>query len=193
MTAAAIPCFGCTANCCDSYIVTVNAHDIVRLWRGFGRSPEPYIQLHPARDAEKGVLLLDGCFDIALAHHQSGECVFLIEDEGVRRCSVHGMNPGACRAYPFRLDSAGDLLYVEDLLCPRGWVLLPEQEEAIKADLRRWQEDEKTYESLVAAWNSAYPSGGTLAAFLDYLRDALDAPPMAASEPASAPWLSPSA
>jgi len=153
------PCEGCHAGCCRSFDVPISGADIIRIERKLGLSfwdfvcrwADPDDQI--ARNYAPHFYFRDQPgtpFTICLLHHDSHffpgttKCRFLIEcapdaehPRGVARCGIYADRPAACRAFPTKLNSAGDLAVIYDIpskgrvtegdddslyeLCPRPW------------------------------------------------------------------------
>ena len=150
------PCQSCHAGCCRAFAVPISGADVIRIesrlnlsfWDFACRWADPNgdIALNHApqfRFEDE----LQTPFVICLKHiaseffPDSDKCRFLMESPpdadhplGVARCGIHGHRPGACRAYPTKLNSSSELVIIdnvpdngrpngEDLyrLCPRQW------------------------------------------------------------------------
>ena len=150
------PCESCHAGCCRSFAVPVTGADILRIERGLGLSFWDFV----CRWADpKGIIARNHAphfrfsdepqtpFVICLTHEESrffkgsARCKFLVENQpdekhplGTAHCGIYHLRPGACRAFPTRLNNTGELAIIYDVpergrdnsdplyeLCPRQW------------------------------------------------------------------------
>ncbi len=151
------PCESCHAGCCRAFAVPVTGADVLRIEQqlqlNFGdfvcrwADPDGNIARNYApqfRFADEP----ETPFVICLRHTASEyfpsttKCRFLIEGEpdaehplGQARCGIHSVRPGACRAFPTKLNETGELAVIYDVpeqgrptdpapsysLCPRPW------------------------------------------------------------------------
>lgn len=131
------PCESCHAGCCRSFAVPVSGADILRLEDQLGLTfwdfacrwadPEGLIarnhapQFYFDDDPETPYV-------ICLTHEPSKflqgttKCRFLMEGEpdadsplGQARCGVYNARPGACRAFPAKLNNTGELAILYDV------------------------------------------------------------------------------
>lgn len=163
------PCLGCHTDCCSYYLVTVTAHDVYRISRELGLPPAAFIRTVPANEGIPAVRLSEGYFNVALRQTQSGACVFLLDLDGHRRCSIHAFKPRVCAVYPFTMDEEGGLWHRRGMLCPSPWTLDSSQQAATRALIRQLREELAFHEGVVAHWNEEHPAGGTATEFFDYM------------------------
>ncbi len=195
-------CEGCHAGCCRSFAVPVTGADILRIEQQRGLSfwdfacrwadPEGQIAQKYAphfrfKDDPKTP------FVICLMHVPSAsfpgttKCHFLEETppsaeypRGLGRCGIHPSRPGACRAFPTKLNHSGDLAVIYDVpprgraddspayaLCPRPWQ--PSDLNPIEAvqDLVVARFEMNFFHELARMWNRALRPWGV---FPDFLR-----------------------
>ena len=196
------PCDSCHGGCCRSFAVPVTGADILRLeralplefWQFVCRWADP--QGHIARNHAPHFHFADEPatpFVICLMHSQSHflhgttKCRFLMECEpdeahplGRARCGVYGQRPGACRAFPARLDESGELVLLTGVpergraggeraydLCPRPWE--PADVDALTAipDLIVGRHEMEFFRRLAEIWNRRPQSWSV---FPDFLR-----------------------
>jgi Fe-S-cluster containining protein len=118
---ATAACSECPAPCCAEHDVNVNGFDLVRLMRGLALSwPSLVNDIEHPHSFFVGFRL-----DSSSTHHHfylrrrpDETCQFLLQLDGRwRRCGVHQLRPGACRAYPIR--AAGDeVRLASHIVCP---------------------------------------------------------------------------
>lgn len=98
-------CAGCAGDCCLSHVVPLSGYDLWRLCRGLGTPWDALAELAEERHPLHFGFRLDRStvhFHFRLKRRASGACGLLLElPGGHRRCGVHALRPGACRAYPF--------------------------------------------------------------------------------------------
>jgi Fe-S-cluster containining protein len=181
-------CATCHAGCCRSFAVPVTGADILRIMAGRGldfwdfvcrwADPEGLIaQKHAPHfrfpDEPRTP------FVICLRHEESRQfygttrCRFLVEGEptpahplGVSHCGIYEERPGACRAFPAKLNRTGELAILYDVpptgkeggnpahqLCPRPWQ--PADLDPVRQvqDLVVAQYEMNFFHKLAASWN----------------------------------------
>ncbi|MGH7199171.1 MAG: YkgJ family cysteine cluster protein, partial [Planctomycetaceae bacterium] len=149
-------CESCHAGCCRSFAVPVTGADLLRIER---RLRLPFAEFACRWADPSGVIARNYAphfyfddephvpFVICLLHAPSAflpgttKCRFLVECPadadhplGAARCGIYEHRPGACRAFPTRLNETGDLAVIHDVpergragddpaytLCPRPW------------------------------------------------------------------------
>lgn len=183
------PCESCHAGCCRSFAVPVSGADVLRIERELG------LEFHEfacrwndedgsiAKDVAPQFFFADEPetpFVICLTHTLSdyfpgtSKCKFLRESppdaehpQGQARCSIYAHRPGACRAFPLKLNPSGDLAIIQPVpecgrpgnthpvydLCPREWQ--PEDVEPISAvqDLVVARHEMTFFHDLAKVWN----------------------------------------
>ena len=150
------PCETCHAGCCRSFAVPITGADILRIeralridfWQFVCRWADPdgriarndAPQFHFADEPQIPFVV---CLMHAQSHFLDGttKCRFLTECEpdplnplGAAHCGIYDSRPAACRAFPMKLDSTGELAILYDVpprgragrhpaydLCPRPW------------------------------------------------------------------------
>jgi len=196
------PCDSCHAGCCRAFAVPVTGADILRMQRDLGLSfweiairwadPEGAIAKGQAphfRFADEPRTP----FVICLRHEESAlhagttKCRFLVEHPpdhehpfGVARCGIYESRPSACRAFPTRLGTAGDLVILHDVpqsgrvddhpayrLCPRPWETSEVDPIQSAADLVVARYEMAFFRQLAAAWNRRPQS---MDVFADFIR-----------------------
>jgi Fe-S-cluster containining protein len=167
------PCIGCHTNCCAHYLVTVTAHDVYRISNELGLPPAAFLAMAPAQQGVPAVRLSEGYFNVALRQTEGGACVFLLDLDGHRRCSVHAFKPKVCAVYPFTMDKDGGLWHRRDMLCPTTWTLEWSQQEGMRALIRQCREELRFHEEVVSRWNEEHSHGGTSAEFFEFMLQAV--------------------
>ena len=194
-------CTGCHSGCCRSFAIPVTGADILRIETKLGlvfwdfvcrwadpegriarkHAPQFYFQDEPQTP-----------FVICLTHEMSPifegttRCKFLVEnapdDEhpmGTAHCGIYDARPGACRAYPTKLNPSEDLAIIYDVpetgrtgsplyqLCPRPWE--PADIDPIQGmqDLVTAKFEMDFFRSLAESWNA---NPGPWEVFPDFLR-----------------------
>ncbi len=149
-------CQNCHAGCCRSFAVPTTGADILRIERDLGlefwdfacRWADPHSQIAQKYAPQFHFSDEPGMpYVICLAHVQSEvfptttKCRFLVESQpdeehplGIGQCGIYDSRPGACRAFPTKFDTTGELAVIYDIpgsgrenespaygLCPRPW------------------------------------------------------------------------
>ncbi len=197
-------CDGCHAGCCRTFAVPVTGADIFRIQRATGLSFWDFV----CRWADpKGTIARGAAphfhfsddpttpFVIALLHVPSRvfagttRCCFLEETPpdaqhplGQGRCLVYPVRPLACRAFPTRLDSSGELAVIQEVpshardervavyrLCPRPWQ--PDDLDPVETplDLAAVQYEMNFFRAVAAVWNRKPQSWLAFPDFLQYV------------------------
>ncbi|MFH0737784.1 MAG: YkgJ family cysteine cluster protein [Candidatus Micrarchaeota archaeon] len=98
------PCSFCAAECCNSYIITATAFDVLRVIERTKKPWNGFAILHQARllafDPDTTLDMEDDGW-VYLLGFKSHPCVFL---KGGGLCSIHDCAPMACKRFPFQLD-----------------------------------------------------------------------------------------
>jgi len=150
------PCESCHAGCCRSFAVPITGADIVAIQRRLGLSFWDFVcrWADPTDTIARGRVphfffsdAPETPFVICLLHSDSlflpgtRKCRFLIEcppDDthplGQGRCGIYGTRPSACRVFPTKFNTTGDLVILCNVppsphagghpaydLCPREW------------------------------------------------------------------------
>ena len=196
------PCHGCHAGCCRSFAVPVTGADVLRIEKHLGLSFWDFV----CRWAdEEGTIARNYAphfrfsdepetpFVICLMHAASEyfpgttKCRFLMEGApdaehplGEARCSIYRSRPGACRAFPAKLNPTGELAVLQDVpergrpggealyeLCPRPWEPADLDPLETPQDLVVAQYEMRFFFQLADMWNRS-PRSWT--AFPDFLR-----------------------
>ena len=166
-------CATCHAGCCRSFAVPVTGADILRIsrqlelgfWDFVCRWADPQGTI--ARNHAPQFYFADEPqtpFVICLLHEDSQtfegttRCKFLVESPktaehplSVAHCGIYHQRPGACRAFPTKLDRAGELAILYDV--PAAGNSSPNP--AFKLCARQWEPEEldpvQTVQDLVVA------------------------------------------
>lgn len=182
------PCENCHAGCCRSFAVPISGADMLRLERSTGRdfwsfgcrwadpsgsiagryAPHFHFADEPATP-----------FVICLRHVPSDQhvgterCVFLDESGpdgdaplGRGRCGVHADRPSACRCFPTKFATDGELTVLYDVpargrpgghpvhaLCPRPWTAEDVDPLQAPADLAVARFEMNFFSSIARLWN----------------------------------------
>lgn len=196
-------CEGCHSGCCRAFAVPVTGADILRIvqhrelsfWDFACRwaDPEGIISRNHAPqfyfDDEPGKP-----FVICLKHDPSElfpratRCHFLVEEPadaahplGTAHCGIYNERPSACRVFPTRLSSQGDLAIIYDVpangrangeaayqLCPRPWNTSDVDPIQQVQDLVVLRFEIEFFHKLAVAWNA---DPGDWLMFPDFLVD----------------------
>ena len=162
------PCISCHTNCCKEYTIFVNAHDVYRLVKGLGVSPETFLDIYGAKDFDLGIKVKEGLVDLALKQ-KSNACTFLVESGEFFRCTVNDFKPGVCKSYPFQVQD-GKLIQMSDKLCPTDWDTR-EFEKMMVSHLKKDEDEWKFYHDLVLEWNAKHWLKKPLSQFLVFILD----------------------
>jgi Fe-S-cluster containining protein len=154
-------------------VVTVTAHDVYRIARGLGLPPAAFLSMEPAQEGIPAVRLSEGYYNVALKRTRDEACVFLLDLNGHRRCSVHAFKPRVCGIYPFTMDEDEGLWHRREMLCPTTWTLSWSQQAAMRALIRQCREELRLHRTLVSRWNEDHPRGGTAEEFLNFMIQAV--------------------
>jgi Fe-S-cluster containining protein len=165
------PCISCHTNCCKEYTIFVNAHDIYRLWKGFGIDPKNFLEIYGAKDFDLGIKVKEGLVDLALKQ-KNNACTFLVESGNFFRCTVNNFKPGVCKSYPFQIED-GKLIQMSDKLCPVNWNT-EEFEKMMVSHHRKDENEWKFYHDLVLEWNAKHWIKKPLSLFLNFILDHVD-------------------
>lgn len=194
-------CDSCHAGCCRSFAVPVTGADILRLERAEGldfwdfacRWADPLG--HIARNYAPHFHFRDEPqtpFVICLTHVPSvsfpgtTKCRFLKETppseehpNGLGRCGVYEARPGACRAFPTKLNSSNELAVIYDVpergravdspaynLCPRPWEPADFEPISTLQDLVVARFEMNFFHQLARVWNRAPRDWGLFPEFL---------------------------
>ncbi|MCA9114405.1 MAG: YkgJ family cysteine cluster protein [Planctomycetaceae bacterium] len=195
------PCNNCHSGCCRSFAVPVSGADIIRIetqlelsfWDFVCRWADPEGQI--ARNHAPHFHFADEAdtpFVICMTHQNSTffpsttKCRFLVEGEpdetsplGQARCGIYHQRPGACRAFPVRLNETSELVILSNIpergrgtdepqyeLCPRPWEKADLDSVNTMGDLVTSQFEMKFFHRLAEVWNR---SPRPWAAFPDFL------------------------
>jgi Fe-S-cluster containining protein len=196
------PCQSCHAGCCRSFAVPLTGADIITIERRSGLSFWDFVcrWVDPDGKIARGRVphfffpdVPDTPFVICLIQSPSlflpgtQKCRFLVEcppDEehplGQARCGVYEARPAACRVFPTKMNSTGDLVILCDVppkpredahpaydLCPREWEL--HEVDAVQGlqDLVLTKYEFAFFAEVARAWNKS-PRGWD--AFPEFLR-----------------------
>ncbi|MGB9123989.1 MAG: YkgJ family cysteine cluster protein [Nitrosotalea sp.] len=162
------PCISCHTNCCKEYTIFVNAHDVYRLVKGLGVSPETFLDIYGAKDFDIGIKVKEGLVDLALKQ-KSNSCTFLVESGEFFRCTVNDFKPGVCKSYPFQIQD-GKLIQMDHKLCPTDWDTR-EFEKMMISHLKKDEDEWKFYHDLVLEWNAKHWLKKPLSEFLIFILD----------------------
>lgn len=165
------PCFSCHTNCCKEYTIFVNAHDVYRLTQGLGIAAERFLEIYGAKDFDLGIKVKEGLVDLALKQ-RNNTCNFLIESEGLFRCTVNDFKPGICKSYPFQMED-GKLIQMNGKLCPVEWDT-KEFEKMMRIHLKKDEDEWKFYQDLILEWNAKYWIKKPLSMFLKFIHDKVE-------------------
>ena len=96
------PCSFCDGRCCESFVITVNAFDVLRIEKETGRKAEEFAELRrlDILSYEEEMVIEaknKGSTDYYLLALKSHPCYFFRN----RRCEIYSFRPLACRIYPF--------------------------------------------------------------------------------------------
>lgn len=183
------PCQSCHAGCCRTFAVPVTGADILRIERSLkmdfwdfacrwadpqGEIARKYApQFHFADEPETPFVI---CLSQASSHFfpKTRKCRFLTEGApdaehplGQARCGIYNSRPGACRAFPTRLNVEGDLAIIYDVpsprkpdekphvndLCARQWEPADFDHLDTLQDLALTQFEMKFFHQIAAIWN----------------------------------------
>lgn len=196
------PCQNCHAGCCRSFAVSITGADIIRIERDLklnfwdfvcrwedreglitrGQAPQFFFDDEPSVP-----------FAICLMHSQSQffqkstKCRFLMEGApdrdyplGQARCGIYGSRPSACRIFPTRLSSSGQIAEIYDIpshgrheqlpiyeLCPRPWIPADLDPVQTVEDLVIARFEQLFFQQLARVWNKSPQSW---ASFPDFIR-----------------------
>ena len=218
-------CATCHAGCCRSFAVPVSGADILRIQKQQNLSFWDFV----CRWADsKGEIALNHApqfyfndepqtpFVICLRHEASAQfpgtarCQFLQEGAptaenplGISKCGIYADRPAACRAFPARMNSTGELAIVYDIprfgrkeeipsyrLCGRAW--RPQDLDPIQhvQDLVVAQFEMNFFHRLAAAWNRRPGVWSDFPQFLEFVYaervqadERVDVPEAPAEEP----------
>jgi len=182
-------CEGCHSGCCRAFAVPLTGADILRIvnqkglsfWDFACRWPDPDGIV--SRNHAPQVYFDDKPgepFVICLKHDpsdlfpRSTRCHFLVEDPadpahplGTAHCGIYNERPSACRVFPTRLSSQGDLAIIYDAptngrgntepayqLCPRPWTTADVDPVQQVQDLVVLRFEIEFYQKLTTAWNA---------------------------------------
>lgn len=82
-------------------------------------------------------------------------CLFLNRVGDVGRCSVHGVRPGVCRVYPYRVELDERELHAgAPLVCPTHWLQDKDVRRAVKKDVVGWLADLERERELIEQWRA---------------------------------------
>lgn len=195
-------CATCHAGCCRSFAVPVSGADILRIVSGCGLSFWDFV----VRWADpQGIIARNHApqfhfddepetpFVICLMQQDSdyfpgtSRCKFLLEEAptdeqplGTARCGIYNQRPGACRAFPAKLNPTGELAIIYDVpatgqpggnpvhrLCDRQWT--PRDLDPIQhmQDLVIAKYEMNFFHALAQEWNR---KPGPWALFPDFLK-----------------------
>jgi len=195
-------CSGCHAGCCRSFAVPVSGADVLRIETRLGLSfwefacrwadPEGMIarnyapHFHFADEPETPFVI---CLrhDVSQLFPRSTRCQFLRESPpdaehplGTGTCGIYEHRPGACRAFPTKLNATGELTVIYDVpsygrssqdpiysLCPRPWT--PSDIDPLQAaeDVVVARYEMNFFHRLAESWNR---TAGDWSVFPDFLR-----------------------
>lgn len=195
-------CDSCHAGCCRSFAVPITGADILRIERDRGlefwefacrwADPQGFIarkyapQFHFQDEPQTP-------FVICLIHAESAtfpsttKCRFLEETppseehpRGLGRCGIYSSRPSACRAFPTKLNTTGELAVIYDVpprgrtqdtpaydLCPKSWEPADFDPVSTVQDLVVARYEMAFFHQLARMWNRA-PRPFEL--FPDYIR-----------------------
>jgi len=196
-------CEGCHSGCCRAFAVPVTGADILRIVNQRGLSfwdfacrwadPDGIISKNHAPqfyfEDEPG-----NPFVICLKHDRSElypsatRCHFLVENPadlahplGTSHCGIYNERPSACRVFPTRFSTQGDLAVIYDVpangrgngdpayqLCPRPWTTDDVDPVQQVQDLVVLRFEIEFFQKLATAWNS---NPGDWLAFPEFLLD----------------------
>ena len=149
-------CASCHSGCCRSFAVPVTGADILRIQSGCGltfwdfvvrwadeegniaRNHAPQFHFDDEPETPFVICLMQDDSDY---FPETSRCKFLLEEAptdeqplGTARCGIYNQRPGACRAFPAKLNSTNELAIIYDVpatgrdsghpihqLCPRQW------------------------------------------------------------------------
>lgn len=182
------PCSFCHAGCCRSLAVPVTGADILRIER---EQSLPFEQI-ACRWADPDGTISRGevpqlYFDddlklpyvLCLQHEASAfhagttKCRFLVETRpsrenplGEARCGIYASRPSACRVFPTKFNTTGELVVLHDLpshgrsdanpvysLCPRPWRSDEIDPLQMPQDLAVAKYEREFFRTVVRAWN----------------------------------------
>ena len=195
------PCSSCHAGCCRSLAVPVTGADILRIeqevslpfeqiacrWADpdgtIARSQAPH--LYFADDlAIPYVLCLQ--HEASVFHPGTTKCRFLVESRpsreqplGQARCGMYASRPSACRTFPAKFNTTGELVVLHDLpscgprdnhpayaLCPRPWNAADVDPLRLPQDLAVAKFEMDFFHTVARAWNRRPRSFDALPEFL---------------------------
>lgn len=163
-------CLSCREKtCCSYYTVTVTAQDLLRIARVLQLTPSDFITYHTVPEGEKGGFLLhpDGSWYAlslvrrALSDETASPCIFLIrtnDQHGL--CSLGGLRPAQCRAFPTYLSDGFVVLAHSPAGCVRTWSYGDMDLEKEREELIRFKTEETAHNALVEEWNIRVWSDG---------------------------------
>ena len=147
----------CTGFCCKEYTVLITSLDVRRIVDHVpGIKANHFVEFY---DGDIDVLnefpriLINGseyCLGIRVSE-RTGACTFQMGSGG---CGIHKFSPLVCQAYPWTLDTLGNITIMNDPLCRD--VFMPHNPERTKAIIRRCWKESAVYLKKVQHWNEEF-------------------------------------
>ncbi|MFH1811054.1 MAG: YkgJ family cysteine cluster protein [Pseudomonadota bacterium] len=167
------PCSQCDSRCCQEK-VCVNIVDLARMVLYLGVAPEELVVLDPEHQSTLTIpALIQGTAHHMLLRRVPTEglpmpaCHMVAYPGGHRRCGIHSVRPGVCRAYPFSFyTDRGRFFYVGlPVLCPISWALTDEARRALELEIVAWRDQNDHAERHIKRWNREHGDEGAGAFF----------------------------
>jgi Fe-S-cluster containining protein len=153
------PCPTCPAHCCHG-VVHATLVESARIALLLAMPMETFVRavkIDRERPFEPSAELMLDVGPRRLAFQETNEahrCTFLHDIGNRRRCSIHGLRPGICRQYPFKIQR-GDLRVDvgTEALCPTKWLWNDDTLQTQAGYLDAWLVDRALDDDLAAKWN----------------------------------------
>ncbi len=163
------PCPTCPAHCCHGvvHVTLVEAARIALLLQMPMETFVRAVRIDRERPFEPSaeLVLQDGPRRLAFQEtNEDHRCTFLHDIGDRRRCSIHGLRPGICRQYPFKIQR-GDLRIDvgTEALCPTKWLSNDQVAREQSGHLDAWLADRAMDAELAAVWNDDGDADGARA------------------------------
>ncbi|QDT37087.1 Flagellin N-methylase [Stratiformator vulcanicus] len=184
------PCDNCHAGCCRSFAVPVTGADILRIERDLdlafwdfacrwadpdGKIARKYAPHFYFEDEPSTPFVICLSHQPSRFHKGTSKCRFLVEGQpddenpmGQARCGIYNSRPMACRCFPTKFNSTGELTVLHDVptrgrkethpayeLCPRNWTVDEVDPISAPQDLTVAKFEMNFFHSLASVWNRA--------------------------------------